>query len=125
MTGEQASRIILGAVLNSGIQMSQHCRLVAKCSIEQGERKCGQCAYANVIVDYHTDPSAWNDELYQWIEGDYDLAFMRHLIAQIQPEDLDPMEQWPHDEAIFYTLWKATPLQKAIALAQAIERREV
>ena len=70
--------------------------------------------------DYSGDPAAWTPELYQWIENEglWD-AYLDFLCIVTTGYSLDRGLDIPQLTAML----KATPAQKAQALARAIEER--
>ncbi|KKK76926.1 hypothetical protein LCGC14_2858770 [marine sediment metagenome] len=69
-------------------------------------------------TSYDSDPAAWTPELYQWIEGEgLVIAFIKQLEILVGITHLTGLIN-----SMFFVL-KATPLQKATALAKAIEER--
>ncbi len=97
-----------------------------------GFSKCHTCGredddqyrFMDDVINYDSDPSAWTPELYQKIE---DAGLWKQFALNIVCEHIPNFNEIKLYGKIINTAWegiKATPEQKASALARAIEEVE-
>lgn len=101
--------------------------LCLDCGLHMGE-------VINECINYTTDPSAWDDELYQKIEDEgLHFKFIAYLINSFADDEFEAYNKSDryidiknhtvtiNVEGIEWLITRATPLQKSTALAQAIK----
>lgn len=78
------------------------------------------------VTNYSTDLAAWDSDLYEWIEGEGLWGEFRDTLCNMlmSEYDIPANTEIGTIKTLFGILIKATPPQKAEALARAIEESE-
>lgn len=123
-----AVKVVSDWALEVKLQLALSCKLRSTCSVMQSERDCGRCDhFIYSMFGYNfNDLLAWEVRLYQAIENSgLWSSFLREQASSLGNKFVKTGDTFNLENRD--TIWeivKATPGQKTIALAMAIEKDE-